>query len=1415
MSIRKDNENINEYNTLRSTNPELIMPLKRPKKQFFFPIDKLTSTTTISSNKSKNEDIIKPVDINTLKSYPQPIFEIKKSSPKRKTKRRKHIQVVTDNSDDSFDGIRWKESPESKDSQKSQLNELRVIKNKNYVQNSSSPLKNIAQSKSSLQDDSSNELLSKYGTDFNNVYMISPRLVKSRSDLGTKTNAGPSTLKRTKSSEGGSLRQISGSFQGKLNNWINKLGGEDDENLSEESVQKAKGINQTILHSSPTAKVYNDSIQSIDPFSDDDEVINLQSQKKEVNIESSQPQILNSEPNDLSEDPFSDDIDPEIINLLNIKKTKQQIFTKSFKSENNLNKNDSERPAFTLKEEEFGPLAYDRSMLRRYKIKSFTEQVYLKSKKQMIFVVQTFNGEESKLIVRGEYCELNYQPNDIINIIITDHQNPNLIDDTHNLLIWNPDIILSATTIAQQISCPRKSVITSRYKFPGSTSIPLIVGEIVHLIFQECMITETWTLEFMNEVFDNIVDQYLVNLYSIDKTIGDVKDEATKHFAYLNTWFTKYYKKVPNANTMIEDWLEGNKIGFGVQDILDIEEEIRSPVFGLKGKIDATIIAALKNQKIRGNYLFPMEIKTGKEYINHSAQASLYALLFKDRYDMDINSFILVYTKEEITKKCNIRISDVRSLINLRNRVSEHFKSGLTLPEIIRRSDCERCDVLAGCMTLNHLVEDGTAENSGLKEDDYTMLTLGLSDPNFKQFFKYWDYLIAKEEELMGKAIKQLWTVPSHTRQERGKCFNNLKIIESSDDDNSIFYYANVKSEKTNARQFLYTFTKDQDFKNSNFLSSKFTYNDRVIISDEDGHFAVTTGFVKSISRSQIVISTKRRLTTHDQKLKNFNKVNNQMIESLIHGKLKFQENGNKRFILDRDEMFYGLGLARYNILSLFLTGSSPRFRDLIVNLSPPNFSQQDFEYTGDIKFNDCQSAAMEKVFSAQDYALILGMPGTGKTTLIVEIIKTIVSHGQSVLLTSYTNSAVDNILLKLNDKKYKDPNVRILRIGHPSRVNKSLHDFIPDFKEPIKSQTQYLDTYSSPNVIATTCLGVADPCFNLRNEFDYCIVDEASQITLPINLGPISMAKKFVLVGDHHQLPPLVLHPNPEVKTGLSQSLFKILAEANPQALCELTDQYRMCEDIMQVSNVLVYDNKLKCGSDEVAKQSLKIPNPTFITNLLQSNIPNKHQWIDNLIFDENKKVLFLNHDDMPARETVFGETVQNPVEAKLIYQIVKALVSSGVDEDQIGVMSFYRSQLELLKRNLSSKTDLEILTADQYQGRDKQCIIISLVRSNEEQNSGDLLKEWRRLNVAVTRAKSKLIILGSKSTLSSTSITNTFVEFLESKSWLYSLPQNADEIYDLPQSVNNSPIKKSQKGSGILRQNPMLKNILDDISK
>lgn len=164
------------------------------------------------------------------------------------------------------------------------------------------------------------------------------------------------------------------------------------------------------------------------------------------------------------------------------------------------------------------------------------------------------------------------------------------------------------------------------------------------------------------------------------------------------------------------------------------------------------------------------------------------------------------------------------------------------------------------------------------------------------------------------------------------------------------------------------------------------------------------------------------------------------------------------------------------------------------------------------------------------------------------------------------------------------------------------------------------------------------------------------------------------------------------------------------------------------------------------------------------------------------------MNTDSCPAlEERSIGDIVQNPTEAVLVRQIVTSLIAASVPASSIGVISILRSQLKLITQEIQphvSYTDfsaLEMHTADKYQGRDKDVIVISLARSNETQSVGELLKDWRRINVAFTRAKKKLLIIGSKSTISGGyELLNDFVKLVESKNWALDLPPNAHLMHN-----------------------------------
>jgi DNA replication ATP-dependent helicase Dna2 len=1448
----------NNKKTVKETKMEKQGKKVRKTTYFFQPKNTLTNTepvtttpkTTSAEEVTFSKQPLAVPEVNTpttISNRLQP-----SSSPQKSNSPLKVPQPESHNSDDSFDGIRWGVSP----------NKLR---SKFQQQLPSSPLKENGKSSSNggvhvtdqasiLINEQTNSVLNKYGSsDFHNILILTPSLSRTYSEnvpfVKSNTKVLPG-LTRAKSTGVDMLKSSSLVSSGStLNSWIDKFNSkQDDDDLAMSGTPEKSPGNDLLKPSNlksevenleikdtnfeerekrePDLKVENCSDKIIvnvsddeeDPFSDDDDdiLLALGRDSSPTNGDPTGDEVgpANCTASD-SDDPFTDD-DSALLDVLGVPKeqgkpsvplTPNIPILKSFSSKFNIKKDFATKSSYELSGEEptenSSELSFSRPNLNRYQIKGILSRNYGNgmSKKQYILDVEDSNLVKQRIILRGEYTDLDIQVNDIVHVIVTNTANPRLIDDNNNLLIWNPDVLLSATTIANQITCSRKTVLLSRYKFPGELSVPLIVGEVTHRIFQECFVRENWKVSFMEALLDEYLEDYYLSIFSIGEEVIKVKEEILKHLPYLETWFNKYYRKPHSINNYIPTNKHNESIMFSANKALDIEENIWSPMFGVKGMVDVTLEARLENKTTSGQFLLPMEIKTGREYITHLAQATLYSLLFKDRYDMDITSFLLVYTKEQLTKKCDISQTDLKALVNLRNKVTKYFKENTReLPPLLQSSVCERCEVQAPCMTLNKLVEDGDGEHSGLPLEVYEDLVMHLnSNPKYREFYNHWDELLTLEEGVMKKTIKYLWTLTSSQRETQdGKALGGLRITESDDGEGS--------------NSFLYKFERKSTDAPS-ILRSQLTKHDRVVVSDETGHFGIAYGTIQAITYSSITISTTRRIISSDMKLNNFNSLNNQLFQGVLH---KLQLTGSqvsKSFRIDKNEMYLGMDLARFNILNLFLLDGDSARRRMVVELERPTFLSlkvilSDDDITG---LNSNQIQAIEKVLSANDYSLILGMPGTGKTTVISRLIKILVKRGKTVLLASYTHSAVDNILLKL-----KDSGIDMLRLGRSASVHKDIRQYIPAIGEDkrITTYEEFLKTYLKPRVVATTCLGINDITFNVRKKFDYCIVDEASQVSMPISLGPLRFCDRFILVGDHNQLPPLVQHPRLDVKHELSQSLFKILAEAYPESVVELTYQYRMCSDIMELSNLLIYDNHLQCGSEAVANQSLVIPSLHNLLYYMSPNLKDSERWIDHALKDSNK-VIFFDHDQIPAIERGGGSNIENPTEATLVTQIVNSLLATGVEEKNIGVMSFNRGQLRLLRRVLDDN-DIEILTADQFQGRDKECIIISLVRSNEENKAGDLVKEWRRVNVAITRAKSKLIILGSKSTLSSAKTIRKFIELLDSRGWIYQLPSNALSLYNFEKlKLKSTPPTKRQRISTpkLIKNHQVLNDIMNDM--
>ncbi len=424
---------------------------------------------------------------------------------------------------------------------------------------------------------------------------------------------------------------------------------------------------------------------------------------------------------------------------------------------------------------------------------------------------------------------------------------------------------------------------------------------------------------------------------------------------------------------------------------------------------------------------------------------------------------------------------------------------------------------------------------------------------------------------------------------------------------------------------------------------------------------------------------------------------------------------------------------------------------------------------------NSPQLAAIEFALSAKDVAIIHGPPGTGKTTTVVEFIRQAVARGDTVLACAPSNHAVDNLLEKLLAAGELP-----VRLGHPARVQPELRsraiDILaekhsdarqarklakeafslfrqadkwtrekpqPGEKAALRKEARELLTevrrlealaiervLDETRIICATLTGVDSEVLGKRR-FNVAVLDEACQSTEPAGWLPLLRSDKVILAGDHCQLPPTVVSPE-AAEQGLAVSLMERLIELfGPGIARLLTVQHRMHAAIMSFSNAEFYEGRL-IAHESVAEHRLCDLPGVRAEPLTETPV----QFID---------TAGASYDEELEEDTGSRRNVQ---EAGLASRKVRQLLDAGLSPSQIGVITPYRAQVRHLRELLADVSGLEIDSVDGFQGREKEAIIVSLVRSNPEGEIG-FLSDTRRTNVALTRARRKLIVIGDSATL------------------------------------------------------------------
>lgn len=435
---------------------------------------------------------------------------------------------------------------------------------------------------------------------------------------------------------------------------------------------------------------------------------------------------------------------------------------------------------------------------------------------------------------------------------------------------------------------------------------------------------------------------------------------------------------------------------------------------------------------------------------------------------------------------------------------------------------------------------------------------------------------------------------------------------------------------------------------------------------------------------------------------------------------------------------------------------------------------------------NTTQEEAVNHVLSAKEVSIVHGPPGTGKTTTLVEAIYETLHRENQVMVCAQSNTAVDWISEKLVDR-----GINVLRIGNPTRVNDKMLSFTyerrfeshPDYselwgirkaireiqssfrkkshseKDTARNRLSRLrfratelevqidaDLFSEARVIACTLVGSANRVLTNHN-FTTLFIDEAAQALEAACWIAISKADRVILAGDHHQLPPTIKCIE-AARGGLDRTLMQKVAAGKPETVSLLKVQYRMHEDIMRFSSRWFYQDELQAAPEVKYRGILAYDTPVV--------------WFDTADCDFEEDQLSESQSRINKKE---AELLVEQLQAYIEKISKERVLDESID---FGLISPYKSQVQyirgLIKRNSFFKPFRKLITVhtvDGFQGQERDVIMISLVRANDQGNIG-FLNDLRRMNVAITRARMKLIILGDASTLTKHSFYRELYKYI-----------------------------------------------------
>jgi DNA replication ATP-dependent helicase Dna2 len=936
--------------------------------------------------------------------------------------------------------------------------------------------------------------------------------------------------------------------------------------------------------------------------------------------------------------------------------------------------------------------------------------------------------------------------------------------NSYTLVVLEPDILLNITDLNQADYCSRQYLLNRL--IPATTSAATIRGNLVHYCFKELLkahdrglldasgvdhenASAPSALTILNHHLEQALAHSSIELALANVSAETMRAEAAPHLESLARWFESERNTLWDMPSVYQE-SQGDERGNQVR----AETFLLAPEIGLRGRLDL-----FWQQSGRQRLL---ELKTGGATgdlpkHDHRWQVYGYHALLAVRRDSQMQKALatLLYSGTP----GHAQAFGIPASIREMQRVNE-TRNLLVLSRISGRPSappgpgrCTKCAMLDQCQSISALLNwsppEPDAEALAMRTQTATATTNtnqavrpALPIVNIAEdraFFTNYYQLLQEEGKAGEQQQSLLWKTTVAERLELGTAIRGLEPLGTPLIDKDGW---------------------EQTFRCVN--TSELREGDEILLSDGNPISGeVVSGTITSISSEQVTVWT-RELLAHPTLIDRYD-------NDLVH--VRTLQN-----------------LARWLQAELHM-------RDLVAGKIRPRFLSKQVQGRPD--FNTEQNLAVERSLQMQDYLLIQGPPGTGKTSVIAEIVKRLVQQGQRVMLAAFTNQAVDTMLKRIDSEGVHD----YLRLGHERSVDDMVRPhLLKQLVEARAGNDNSPETFPElvreilrtvPIIASTTATWSSDKYSpqsgpegvveDLGLHFDVAIIDEAGQLTVPAILGALRFCKRFILVGDEQQLPPLVLSKE-AAERGLAVSLFSKLKQLDQNcsanhplaisACVALRTQYRMNQWISNFSSTVFYDKALiahhSIANRRLALKKTSVQVKPAIANVIKPTWP----------------LVFLDTGTSASEETIQPDAKINNREAVAIREIVAALLAHGIEQQDIGIIAPYRAQVANIRRHLFSSlpqigwqalpstSPLSVDTVDRFQGGERMVIIMSFA-TNVEPVVGsprrDFLTNPNRLNVALTRAQRKLILVGSTPALANLPTFNRLITYCRSMNTIF----------------------------------------------